>query len=143
MATLLQASAVSEESTAMDIGNRKVSVSATARDVVASNSLSFLELHARRPEIESAAITVLFDIMTSNGGSGGLSATTISLTAHCPCDQLCRNRYCCFQCVLTPSLTRFPSSNHLDNRDEWRKRSVEFASLIPGIREARGRTNFR
>jgi hypothetical protein len=84
MATLWQASAVSEESIAIDIGSRKVSVLATARDVVASNSLSFLELHARRPETESAAIIALFDIMTSRGGSGGLSATTISLTAHCP-----------------------------------------------------------
>jgi hypothetical protein len=84
MATLWQVSAVSEESIAMDIGSRKVSVSVTARDVVANNCLSFLELHARRPETESAAIIALFDIMASRGGSGGLSATTISLTAHCP-----------------------------------------------------------
>jgi hypothetical protein len=74
----------SAESMAIDIGNRNVSVPITARDTVASDSRGFFELHARRPEIESAANTVLFDIMTSRGGSGDLSATIISLTAHCP-----------------------------------------------------------
>jgi len=112
------ASEVSDESMAMDIGNRRVSVLATASDVVANISLSSFELHARRPDIESAAKTVLLDSITSRGGSGGLSATTISLTAHWPWDQLCRNRYCCFQCVLTPSLTRWPSSSHLDSLEE-------------------------
>ena len=68
---------------------------------------------------QSAANTVFLDIITRRGrGSGHLSATTISLTAHWPCDQLCRSRYWFFQFVPTPFLTRFTSSNHLDNFEE-------------------------
>jgi hypothetical protein len=81
----------SDASIAMDIGSRGVSASPNS-SVDAINSRSFFELHALRPDIESAAYTILFDIITSSGGSGGLSATTISLTAHCPCVQLWRNR---------------------------------------------------
>jgi hypothetical protein len=52
--TLSVSSPTLEASMAMEIGNRAVSVSPDS-PVDASSSLSFLEFHARRPEIESAA----------------------------------------------------------------------------------------
>jgi hypothetical protein len=86
IAVLSQTVYMFEESRAMDIGKRSVSVSGRDSGVVANNFLSCFRLQVRRPAIESAATTVVLDIITSRGGSGDLSATTISLTAHLPCD---------------------------------------------------------
>ena len=76
------------ESIAIDTGNCRVSVAAMLSGVDASSSRLSFTLQALSPLIESAAKMVLLDSMTSSGGSGGRSETTISLTAHLPCDQL-------------------------------------------------------
>jgi hypothetical protein len=54
MTTLSVSSTALEASMAIDIGRRAVSVSPDS-SVDASSSLSFLEFHARSPDIESAA----------------------------------------------------------------------------------------
>jgi hypothetical protein len=116
--TLSASSSLSFESMAIDTGSCRLSVAVALRGVVASSSRPSFTLHALKPLIESAANMVLFESVTSSGGSGGRSDTTISLTAHFPWDQLWRKRYCCFHFVLAPPLTRAPSSSHLDKREE-------------------------
>lgn len=105
-------------SIAIETGSCERFVAATSSGVDASSSRSSFRLHALSPLIESAAKMVLFDSITSSGGSEGRSDTTISLTAHCPCDQLWRNRYCCFHFVFVPCLTKARSSSHFDSLEE-------------------------
>lgn len=116
--TLSHLSSPSAESIAIETGSCTVSVAPRFSGVEARSSRPPFTPHALSPLIESAANMVLFDSMTSSGGSGGRSDTTISLTAHCPCDQLWRRRYCCFHFVFAPCLTNAPSSSHLDMREE-------------------------
>lgn len=117
-ATLSHLSSPLAESTAIETGSCRVSDAPSLSGVDAISSRPSFTLHALSPLIESAANTVLFDSITNKGGSGSRSETTISLTAHCPCDQLWRSRYCCFHFVLAPCLTSAPSSSHSDSFEE-------------------------
>ncbi len=115
--------------------------SSLSRQAVAMSFCSPLKLHARSPAVQSTVNTTPLCNLTSRGGTGGCSATWISLISHLPWDQLWRSLYCLFQFGFLPSLTKWLSSSHLDPLDEYvRLRTKPSLSLMPGIREARGRT---
>ena len=74
-------------------------------DRLARHSFLLFVDHARNPLLASAVNTILRYNFTNTGGIGGC-ATSTSLTRQLPLDQLCRRRYCFFQFVPSPPLTR-------------------------------------